>query len=217
MKKIFFVTIVSLSMLVGLIFIITASKHRDPNLAVVSVITETEAGFDFQKYFTDPLSEGKTEANIRRGKGFFINKDGLVLTNAHVVFGGDKIQVKINNSQYYPAELVKVDHEKDLAFIKIDSKYRTPYLKIAQQEVLENEEIYTIDQSGKILKTNKDIEIGTKSFQNTVFTDLQFDIGDSGMPIFNNQKKVVAINMGITRGLGHSIATPISNLSIDEK
>jgi len=58
------------------------------------------------------------------GTGFFITDNGIIITCAHVIEDGDRITVKINNTEY-PAEVISSDSETDLAVLRIN--YRNPY------------------------------------------------------------------------------------------
>src|SRR5246127_2535028 len=77
---------------------------------------------------TDLLSRGLTS-----GSGFIIGSDGWVVTNAHVVQGGRRIRVRLNQAVTLPArknresqhvfdaDLVVADRDSDLALLKIDA------------------------------------------------------------------------------------------------
>ena len=58
------------------------------------------------------------------GTGFFINAEGVIITNAHVIEGADEIYVIING-EYLPAQVIRQNDEIDLAVLKIN--YRNPY------------------------------------------------------------------------------------------
>src|SRR5919108_1894761 len=60
------------------------------------------------------------------GSGFVIDKDGYILTNAHVVEGADSVDVSFDeNGDSVPADVKGVDRSSDLAVLKIDpSKVR---------------------------------------------------------------------------------------------
>ncbi|MDR0313143.1 MAG: serine protease [Treponema sp.] len=58
------------------------------------------------------------------GTGFFITGDGVIITCAHVIEGGSRITVKINNTEY-PAEVLSVNSQTDLAVLKVN--YQNPY------------------------------------------------------------------------------------------
>jgi len=58
------------------------------------------------------------------GTGFFITNNGVIVTCAHVIDGANRITVRINNTEY-PAEIIRVNNETDLAILKIN--YNNPY------------------------------------------------------------------------------------------
>src|SRR5207249_3854210 len=55
------------------------------------------------------------------GSGFVIDKDGDILTNAHVVDGAVKVTVQFSNKKTVDAKIVGRDTSTDLALLKIDS------------------------------------------------------------------------------------------------
>ena len=57
-----------------------------------------------------------------RGSGFIIRKDGLILTNNHVVENAQEITVTLSDKQQYKAKILGRDPKTDLAVIKIDAK-----------------------------------------------------------------------------------------------
>ncbi len=56
------------------------------------------------------------------GSGFIIRKDGLILTNNHVVENAQEITVTLSDKQQYKAKILGRDPKTDLAVIKIDSQ-----------------------------------------------------------------------------------------------
>src|SRR5690606_39931119 len=55
------------------------------------------------------------------GSGFLISSDGYVLTNAHVVRGGDEVIVKLSDKREFKAKLIGADARTDVALLKIDA------------------------------------------------------------------------------------------------
>src|SRR5689334_2077450 len=57
------------------------------------------------------------------GSGFVVSKDGLIVTNDHVVDGASQVQVKLGTSdKAQPAQVVGADPSRDLALLKVDGK-----------------------------------------------------------------------------------------------
>ena len=72
-------------------------------------ITSTAVAFDF---FYGPVpQEGQ-------GSGFVIDKEGHILTNAHVIEKARRVEVTLSNRKKYPAEVIGVDQSHDIAVIK---------------------------------------------------------------------------------------------------
>ena len=72
---------------------------------------------DMFKDFGVP-QERKTSA---LGSGFIISKDGIVITNNHVIKGAEDIYVRVNNDEEYQAKIIGTDPLSDLAVLKIES------------------------------------------------------------------------------------------------
>jgi len=64
-----------------------------------------------------------------QGSGFVLNKEGLILTNNHVIEGtqrGGSIEVTLSDKHKYKATVVTVDRGHDLALLKIDAPNLVP-------------------------------------------------------------------------------------------
>ncbi len=74
--------------------------------------------------------------SLSHGSGFFIDDEGYVLTNAHVVKGGDEITVSTTDQKEYKAKLIGLDDRTDVALLKIE-KDDTPAAKIGDSDKTE--------------------------------------------------------------------------------
>jgi S1-C subfamily serine protease len=164
------------------------------------------------KGFTDyvenkVLNDNSSEYDFS-GSGFFISRQGHIVTNYHVVEGAEKIDVKINSNgkeEIFSAQVLVQDKINDLAIIKIESKdfdlgKDVPYnLDFSIKDV--GTEIFTlgypmIDLMGSEIKFT-DGKISSK-------TGLEGDIrtyqisapiqpGNSGGPLFDNQGSIIGV------------------------
>ena len=57
---------------------------------------------------------------VAQGSGFFISEDGYVVTNNHVVDGGQTFTVVTNDGKELEAKLIGADPKTDLAVLKVD-------------------------------------------------------------------------------------------------
>lgn len=71
---------------------------------------------------------------MSNGSGFIISRDGLIVTNAHVVANKRGVRVKLNNGDVYNATVQEVDQVADIATIKISVKVSRPSQQVLLQE-----------------------------------------------------------------------------------
>lgn len=157
------------------------------------------------------------------GTGFVIRKDGLILTNNHVIEGADKIQVSFKDQKEKPFEatIVGRDQSTDIALIKITAKQDFPVLKLGSSEKLEVGEwvaafgnpyghSYTMTV-GIVSAMGREIdELNRFPF---IQTDASINQGNSGGPLVNIRGEVVGVNSAIdARAQGIGFAIPIDNV-----
>lgn len=148
------------------------------------------------------------------GTGFIVDKNGYIVTNNHVVDGGDKIRVKLHgDSNEYRAKLIGTDRESDLAVIKIDAKKPLQPIAIGNSDAMQVgdwsvaigspfglEETVT---AGIISATGRDID-GAQQFQHFIQTDAAINPGNSGGPLLNIRGEVIGVNTMIATSRGGS-------------
>jgi S1-C subfamily serine protease len=77
------------------------------------------------------------------GSGFFITRDGYLLTNFHVVKDADRIQVKYK-TQYFKATVIDTDKEDDLALLKVEGG-SFPALALSAKDTVDlGQQVFTI-------------------------------------------------------------------------
>jgi len=148
------------------------------------------------------------------GTGFIVDKNGYIVTNNHVVDGGEKIWVKLHgDAMEYRAKLIGTDRESDLAVIKIDAKRPLQTVAIGNSDAMQVgdwsvaigspfglEETVTV---GIISATGRDID-GAQQFQHFIQTDAAINPGNSGGPLLNIRGEVIGVNTMIATSRGGS-------------
>lgn len=162
------------------------------------------------------------------GTGVIISKEGLVLTNYHVVEGANEIEVLLSNGKGITANIVNFDATMDLAVIKLNGEVgNLPVAKLGDSDKLRAGEIAIAIGNplgkqflrsvtiGVISATGREITIDGKKF-NLIQTDAAINRGNSGGPLVNFKGEVVGIttvkitNEGV-EGLGFAI--PINEIT----
>ena len=154
------------------------------------------------------------------GSGFIISRDGLVLTNAHVVADAAEVKVRLTDKREFKARVLGSDKRTDVALIKIDG-HDLPMVRVGDSAgVRVGEWVAAI---GSPFGFENSVTAGIVSAKARVLPDenfvpfLQTDVainpGNSGGPLFNMSGEVVGINSQIysrTGGyMGLSFAIPI--------
>lgn len=196
--------------------IIDVVNRIGPSVVMITTNTLVE-DFDF---FSGPEIR-----NIQGlGSGVVFRKDGYILTNNHVVNGHsgtvDKILVMLSDGKSYPAKIVGVDPQTDLAVLKINhnnlavpewgdsEKIQVGQTAIAignpLQESLNNTvTVGVVSAKGRVIDVSDEIRL-----RNMIQTDASINPGNSGGPLLNSAGQVIGINTLIaakSQGIGFSI------------
>ncbi|WP_371820357.1 Do family serine endopeptidase [Verticiella alkaliphila] len=167
-----------------------------------------------------PPGGGGEERSVPRGvgSGFFISRDGYVLTNHHVVDGADGIVVTLADGREFKAEVIGSDQRTDVALLKVDIK-DAPVLNIGDPKTLKKGQWvlafgspFGLDStvtSGIVSAIGRD----TGDYLPFIQTDVAVNPGNSGGPLIDMSGNVVGINSQIVSRsggfMGISLAIPI--------
>lgn len=157
------------------------------------------------------------------GTGFIIRKDGLILTNNHVIEGADiiKVQLEEKNKTLYEAEVIGRDNRTDVALIKINAGRDLPVAVLGSSTSLEvGEWVVAFGNpyghghsvtKGIVSAMGREIdEINKFPF---IQTDASINPGNSGGPLVNSRGEVVGVNTAIdARAQGIGFAIPIDDV-----
>ena len=160
--------------------------------------------------------DSTTPSGSDTGSGFFIQSNGYIITNNHVieaaVLAKSKISVKLSNNTQYTATVVGRDTSYDLAVLKIDVT-GAPALALGNSDKVQvGDPVIAIGSplglqgtvtSGIIsaknrpVTTNSDNTTGESSFINALQTDAAINPGNSGGPLVDATGSVVGVNSAI--------------------
>ena len=147
------------------------------------------------------------------GSGFFLDSDGYILTNNHVVesaANSGRIIVETSDGKKYPAKLIGRDNSYDLAVLKINVQ-AAPTLQLGNSDqVLVGDAVIAIGSplglsgtvtAGIISSKNRAVTTGNgfgeSSFINALQTDAAINPGNSGGPLVDLTGAVIGVNSAI--------------------
>jgi serine protease Do len=160
------------------------------------------------------------------GSGFIVSKDGLVITNDHVIENPSKITVTTQDGRNYTARLIGRDAKTDVALLKIDAKHDLPVAPLGNSDDLKvGEWVMAI---GNPFGFDHSVTVGVVSakgrfipgnFDDFIQTDASINPGNSGGPLIDTHGEVIGVNSAIyTRtgsNMGIGFAIPV-NMVKDE-
>ena len=144
------------------------------------------------------------------GSGFIWDAQGHVVTNFHVIQGASGAQVALSDHRTYPASLVGVFPDRDLAVLRIDVPTDKPLQPIMVGEsanLLVGQKVYAIgnpfglDQSlttGIVSALEREIESVTRrAIRGVIQTDAAINPGNSGGPLLDSAGRLIGVNTAI--------------------
>jgi serine protease Do len=157
-------------------------------------------------------SRPRTQAGL--GTGFIVRKDGVIVTNAHVIAGATSISVMMRDGTVFPAKKIGTDETNDLAVLKIEAK-DLPEVKLGNSNNLVIGEwaiaignpygfyLGNAEPSvsvGVVSATQRNLIApaeGGASYFDMIQTDAAINPGNSGGPLVNAEGNVIGVNSSI--------------------
>ncbi|WEV60026.1 trypsin-like peptidase domain-containing protein [Bifidobacterium sp. ESL0728] len=156
---------------------------------------------------TTQVSQG-----IAKGSGAILDTKGHVVTNNHVVSGGQNIQVTLSNGQMYKASIVGADNTTDLAVIQLQGAPNDlkPVQFADSSKLAVGENVMAVGNplgyddtatTGIVSALNRPVSVmddnNSEIVTNAVQIDAAINPGNSGGPTFNAAGQVIGINSSI--------------------
>jgi S1-C subfamily serine protease len=162
------------------------------------------------------------------GSGFVLDKDGYILTNAHVIEGASRVTVQFEDNKTTEAKVEGKDTSTDLALLKVDPKD----LDLKPLALGDSKNVQVGDPTiaiGNPFGLDRTLTTGVVSalqrkisapngfaIENVIQTDAAINPGNSGGPLLDAAGRVIGINSQIATGggsngnVGIAFAVPIN-------
>jgi len=180
------------------------------SLSLIEIFEKSESGVVRVNVQRSETAEG----NGGLGSGFVFDKNGHIVTNAHVVDNVKKIVVTFLDGRSYNAEIIGMDEYTDLAVIKVNADLTLLHpLPLGDSSNLKvGEPIAAIGNpfglsgsmtSGIVSQLGRLLPSGAGySIPDVIQTDAAINPGNSGGPLLNMRGEVVGINTAIQSATG---------------
>jgi serine protease Do len=162
------------------------------------------------------------------GSGFFINEEGYLITNFHVIEGETQISVEVyhqkdgelDRKSYKQVRIIAMNKFVDMVLLKVDDKDAPLFSWVLlgdSDSLAVGERVFAIGSPLGLERTVTEGMISTKTRQMAgelyLQTTAQINPGNSGGPLFNMRGEVIGVtNMKITFGEGLGFAIPIESV-----
>ena len=183
--------------------------------AVVNVYAPIVVRQQVNPIFSDPLFQqffGRSPEFRQRveqslGSGVIVRADGVILTNNHVVEGGQDIVVALSDKREFKAKVLLADAKTDLAVLKIDTRgEKLPTLDFADSDrvqvgdlVLAIGDPFGVGQTVTmgIVSALARTQISASDYQFFIQTDAAINPGNSGGALVTMSGQLAGINTAI--------------------
>ncbi len=189
--------------------------------SVVNIQTEATIRRRSDGFF-DPFGifgGGREQTAQSLGSGFIWSKDGIIVTNNHVVEGASRITVNFNDGAQLPARVLGVDPDSDLAVLRVDGRNFTAAPIGTSSDLMIGESVVAVGNpfglsgtvtTGVVSALGRSVPSETqgRTYTDFIQTDASINPGNSGGPLLNIEGKVIGINVAIyaqAQGIGFAI------------
>ena len=163
------------------------------------------------------------------GTGFIVREDGYIVTNFHVVYGSQNIEVALSDGRTYSAKIVGLDRLTDIAVIKIGAD-NLPVIFLDDSDRLRTGDWVITVGNALALKGGPSVTFGIISglgrtirtsggdLYDMIQTDAAINQGNSGGPLLNLDGKVIGINTAVhsqAQGIGFAVSSNIAQPIIE--
>jgi serine protease Do len=186
----------------------------------------------FRYFFGDPF--GRRMPQERReqslGSGVIISPDGYVITNNHVIQGGEGLVQVTVGGDAYEAKVVGLDAKTDVALLKIDAPEALHHLEFGNSLALRAGDFviaignpFGLDQTVTmgIVSAVGRADVGIADYEDFIQTDAAINPGNSGGALLNLDGELIGINTAILsrsggyQGIGFAVPSDMAERVVE--
>jgi serine protease Do len=155
--------------------------------------------------------------NPGTGSGVIVDKEGLIITNNHVVGDAKEVEVRLSDKSKFIGQVIGRDPDTDIAIVKITPTGELPTVPFGDsskvrvgQWVIAVGNPFSLDRTvtlGVVSGLERDA-VRLSRYEAFIQTDASINPGNSGGPLFNIKGEVIGINTAIinyAQGIGFAI------------
>ena len=203
------------------------AEDVSPSVVTVSIQKSPQKVLRFSPFsgFTSTIQGGQPQ-DI--GSGFIVSKDGLVVTNKHVVADlNAKYKIITNDNKEYEVTTISRDPANDIAVLKIEANNLKPVelgdsgnLKVGQfviaigtalGEFRHTVTTGVISGLGRGITAGSPYEGYAEKLDDIIQTDAAINPGNSGGPLLDSHGAVIGVNVAVAQGANNiGFALPVN-------
>jgi serine protease Do len=191
------------------------------NITTTHLVSTSQGVRPFDMFFPEMPHPRVPRQRTGAGTGFIIDREGFIVTNAHVVDDADEVKVRLIDDRELTAEVIGRDVKLDLALLKVSAAARLPSVVLGDSNALRvGEQVLAVGNPFGLghsvslgIVSAKARSIGAGPYDDFIQTDASINPGNSGGPLFNLRGEVIGINTAIRAGAdGIGFAIPVDVL-----
>lgn len=187
----------------------------------------------FRRFFGNNFNQRRSRMQNSLGSGVILRANGIVVTNYHVIKGGEtgEIKVALQDKREFNAKIMLTDQDTDLAVLKIVAPKNTrfPFLKFEDSDALDVGDLvlaignpFGVGQTvtSGIVSALARTRVGAADYQSFIQTDAAINPGNSGGALVDMNGNLVGINTAIysrsggSNGIGFAIPSNMVRLVV---
>jgi S1-C subfamily serine protease len=204
------------------------TPEENVNISVYDKVNRGVVNIDTTTNRAQLWTFGGPQTEEGSGSGWVLDVDGHIVTNYHVIAGSDLVSVTLFDGDPFPAQVVGVDPQNDIAVLKIEAPQEMLYpVPLGQSETLRvGQKIFAIGNPfglertmtvGIISSLDRSLRSKTGRLMKSIIqVDAALNQGNSGGPLLDNEGLLVGMNTAIASmnggNSGVGFAVPVNTI-----